>query len=343
MSDANPSSCAGEHSPDPPFLPDPYRAAWWLPGGHLQTLAGKYLRRCGPLRLIRERWDTPDGDFLDLDFGPDPGMEAPMVLILHGLEGFSRRPYMLQAMEALANVGLATAALNFRGCSGEPNRKPRLYHSGETGDPTFVLDKLRDRWPTRRFGALGYSLGGNILLKLLGERTDGGRSLLQAAAAISVPYDLDLGASVLERGVMGPLYTRYFLQSLKGKIQAKENLLRPILDLEAVYSSRTIREFDHRATGPLHGFRGAEDYYELCSSNQFLPRIRVPALLVHARNDPFLPAQAIPEDAMAENPCLTPAVTPTGGHVGFLSGPIPGLHRFWGEAQAVRFFRDKLG
>jgi hypothetical protein len=141
---------------------------------------------------------------------------------------------------------------------------------------------------------------------------------------------------------MGRLYTRYFLQSLKGKIREKEDLLGEILDLEAAYSSRTIREFDHRATGPLHGFRSAEDYYRLCSSNQFLPRIQVPALLVQARNDPFLPAHAIPEGAMADNPFLTPALTPMGGHVGFLSGPIPGLHGFWGEAQAVRFFQERL-
>ena len=329
-------------SPHPDFQPTRFRSAWWLPGAHLQTLGGKYLRRHESLPLRRERWDTPDGDFLDLDFGPDPGPEAPLVLLLHGLEGFSRRPYILHAMGALAEAGVAGVGLNFRGCSGEPNLKPRLYHSGETGDPGFVLKTLRERWPGRPLGAMGYSLGGNILLKLMGERGDGGGGLLDAAVALSVPYDLDLGATVLERGMMARLYTNYFLKSLKTKIREKEPLLDPILDLDGVYAARTIREFDHRATGPLHGFQGAEDYYRLSSSNQFLNRIRVPTLLFQARNDPFLPAYAIPEEAMANNPCLTPAVTRGGGHVGFLAGPIPGRPRFWAEARAADFFQQNL-
>jgi predicted alpha/beta-fold hydrolase len=319
-----------------------FRAAWWLPGAHLQTLAGKYLRRYEPLPLERVRWDTADGDFLDLDFGPDPGPEAPLVLLLHGLEGFSRRPYILQAMDVLAKSGVASVGLNFRGCSGEPNRLPRLYHSGETEDPGFVLETLRKRWPGRALGAMGYSLGANILLKLLGERDDGGEGLLDAAVAISVPFDLDLGATVLERGMMARLYTNYFLSSLKAKIRVKASLLEPILDLDGVFAARTIREFDHRATGPLHGFQGAEDYYRRSSSNQFVSRVRVPTLLVQARNDPFLPAHAIPDEAMAKNPFLTPLVSRGGGHVGFLAGSVPGRPRFWAEDRAADFFRQSL-
>ena len=139
--------------PCPDFKTTRFRTAWWLPGAHLQTLGGKYLRRHEELPLQRERWNTPDGDFLDLDFGPDPGPEAPLVLLLHGLEGFSRRPYILQAMGVLAGAGVATVGLNFRGCSGEPNLKPRLYHSGETEDPGFVLETLRERWPGRPLGS----------------------------------------------------------------------------------------------------------------------------------------------------------------------------------------------
>ncbi len=319
-----------------------FRPAWWLPGGHLQTLGGKYLRPEGRPPLRRERWTTPDGDFLDLDFVPEPEPSAPLVLLLHGLEGFSRRPYVLYAMGVLARRGLSSVALNFRGCSGEPNRLPRLYHSGETGDPRWVLEKLRNRFPGRPLAALGYSLGGNVLLKLMGEEEEGGRELLEAAVAVSVPYDLAAGVAHLNRSALGRFYTRYFLDSLKGKILAKEKLLRPLLDLDAALAARNLREFDDRATGPLHGFRDAEDYYRLCSSGPFLPAVRVPTLLFHALNDPFLPPTAIPHGSMEENSALTPLVTRSGGHVGFVSGSVPGRPRFWAEEEAAAFLARRL-
>lgn len=334
--------------PEPPpvttplFSAAPFRPAWWLPGSHLQTLGGKYLRRPGPFPFIRERIDAPDGDFLDLDFGPDPDPGSPLVLLLHGLEGFTQRPYMVQAALALRNRGIATVGLNFRSCSGEPNLRPRLYHSGETGDALHVLHMLRDRWPGRPLGAIGFSLGGNVLMKLLGEREDGGAELLQAAVGVSVPYDLAAGAIYLEQGTLGWLYGRYFLKSLKAKVRAKEGLLKPILDLEKVYASRTLREFDDHATGPLHGFQNAADYYRKCSCNQFLANIRVPTLLFHARNDPFLPPTAMPHEAVAENPMLFPAFARRGGHVGFLGGDIPALPTFWTEDEGTRFLKEML-
>ncbi len=213
----------------------------------------------GPFPLKRERIDTPDGDFLDLDFGPDPNPDAPMILLLHGLEGFTHRPYMIQAAQALTAGGMATVGLNFRSCSGEPNLQPRLYHSGGTEDVAHVLGLLRDRWPRRSLGALGFSLGGNVLLKLMGEREDGGTALLDAAVGISVPYDLAAGAVYLERGIMGRFYTRYFLKSLKGKVRAKDGLLRTVLDLEKVYASRNhhrIRRSCHGAAARLRGCGG---------------------------------------------------------------------------------------
>lgn len=319
-----------------------FRAAWWLPGGHLQTLGGKYMRPTAEVPLRRERLETPDGDFLDLDFGPDPHEGSPLVLLLHGLEGFSTRPYMLHAMDALGKRGIASAGLNFRGCSGEPNRFPRTYHSGETGDARFVLETLRDRWPTRRLGALGFSLGGNVLLKLLGEGEEGGAELLRAAAAISVPYDLSAGVAHLEASPAGRFYARYFLTSLMEKVQAKEALLAPLLDLDRVYASRSLTEFDEVATAPLHGFAGAQDYYRRSSSNQFLGGIRIPTLLIHARNDPFLPGRAIPREAMDRNPALVPLVHRSGGHVGFLSGFLPGRPHFWAEERMAGFFSEKL-
>jgi len=328
--------------PPSPQRPPPFRQAWWLPGGHLQTLGGKYFRPVPEFPLKRERWDTPDGDFLDLDFGPDPKPDHPLVLILHGLEGFSRRPYVLHAMQALAEVGLASVGLNFRGCSGEPNRLPRLYHSGETEDPSFVLQRLRERWPQRPLGALGFSLGGNVLLKLLGEREDGGSGLVGAAATISVPFDLETGVRYLEGTRLGQLYTDYFLKQLKAKVQAKVDLLAPILDLPSVMETETLRAFDDLATAPLHGFKGAVEYYTRSSSNQFLPNIQLPTLLIQARNDPFLPSCAIPLEVMEENPFITPLISSGGGHVGFLRGLIPGRPRFWAEEQVSAFLRRYL-
>ncbi len=327
----------------PTFSVAPYRPSWWLPGAHLQTLGGKYLRKAGPFPLERERIDTPDGDFLDLDFGPDGNPEAPLVLLLHGLEGFTHRPYMIQAAQAITSQGMASVGLNFRSCSGETNLRPQMYHSGGTEDVAHVLRFLKNRWPHRSLGAIGFSLGGNVLMKLMGEREDGGTGLLDAAVGISVPYDLAAGAVYMGRGIMGWFYTRYFLRSLKEKVRAKEGLLKPILDLERVYASETIIEFDDRSTGPLHGFKDAADYYQKCSSGQFLDQIRVPTLLFHAQNDPFLPPQAIPHEAVARNPFLFPAFARRGGHVGFLGGPIPGLPAFWTEDEGTRFFKEMLG
>jgi predicted alpha/beta-fold hydrolase len=327
-----------------PYLPStPFRPAWWLPGGHLQTLGGKYLRPVPDLTLVRERWDTPDGDFLDLDFGPDPDPGRPLVLILHGLEGFSRRPYVLYAMGVLAQNGIASVALNFRGCSGEPNRLPRFYHSGETEDARFVLEGLRERWGSRPMGAFGFSLGGNVLLKLMGESEDGGQGLLDAAAVISVPYDLSAGVKYLEGTKLGQPYADYFLKSLRKKILAKEELLAPLLDLQEVMETDTLQAFDDKATGPLHGFSGADEYYARSSSNQFLPNIRVPTLLIQSQNDPFLPKEAIPHKVFSENHHLNALVSPGGGHVGFVAGSFPGRPHFWAEQQVREFFTGILG
>ena len=326
----------------PTFSVAPYRPSWWLPGGHLQTLGGKYLRRPGHFPLKRVRIDTPDQDFLDLDFGPDPKPDAPLVLLLHGLEGFTHRPYMIQAAYALTAQGMATVGLNFRSCSGEPNLQPRMYHSGGTEDVVHVLKYLKGRWPRRPLGAVGFSLGGNVLLKLMGEREDGGTGLLQGAVGISVPYDLAAGAVYMQQGIMGWFYTWYFVRSLIEKVRAKEGLLKHVLDLKKVYASKNLIEFDDHATGPLHGFKDAADYYRKCSSNQFLRNIQVPTLLFHAQNDPFLPPRAIPHEAVAENPALFPAFSRRGGHVGFLGGSMPGLPTFWTEDEGTRFLKEML-
>lgn len=318
-----------------------FTPAWWARGPHAQTLFARALRPPRGPDLTRERLETPDGDFVDVDWAPDPGPDAPLVLVLHGLEGTSRRRYVRSVARALLARGVRPVAMNFRGCSGEPNRALRFYHSGETTDVAWLAEALRDRYPGRPLGAIGFSLGGNVLLKLLGEREDGGTALFGAAAAMSVPYDLDAGSALLERSRMGRAYTAYFLRSLRRKVASKRDRLAERLDLEAAAAARTMREFDDRVTAPLNDFRDAADYYACCSSVGYLENVRVPTLLLHALDDPFLPAEAIPVRIARGNPALTLDLTERGGHVGFLEG-APWAPRFWADERAADFLADKL-
>jgi predicted alpha/beta-fold hydrolase len=321
------------------FEPRPYRSAWWLPGAHAQTIAGRLLRRPAPPQLTRERLELADGDFVDLDFAPAPRAGAPAVLLLHGLEGSARRGYALITYAALARRGLRAVGMNFRSCSGEPNRTARLYHSGETDDLRHVLAHLRVRLGAPAAGAIGFSLGGNVLLKYLGE--EGEAAPVRAAVAVSVPYDLAAGVRALERSFMGRFYTRIFVKSLVAKALAKSDLIADRCDLERVRAARSFWDFDDAATAPLHGFRDAGDYYERSSSARFLARIRVPTLLLHARDDPFLPEHAVPFAAIRANPRITAAITRRGGHVGFLGGR-PWAPTFWAEEEAARFLAGVL-
>jgi len=319
----------------------PFRAPRWARGPHAQTLLARVLRPAPDRAFRRERFETPDGDFLDVDWGPEPGPGAPIVLVLHGLEGSSKRRYVRNLARELSAHGLWPVAMNFRGCSGEPNRTPRFYHSGETGDPAWLLERLRLLHPDRSVGAVGFSLGGNVLLKMLGEGARGGRRLVDAAVAISVPYDLAAGCTLLERSLMGRLYSEYFLRSLRRKLSAKAGRLASEVDLTAAARVATIREFDDRVTAPLSGFRDAEEYYAECSSNRFLPGIRVPTLLLHAVDDPFLPAEAIPRSEAEANPAIELALRSTGGHVGFVRGS-PRRPVFWAEETAASFLGRAL-
>lgn len=358
-----------------------FRPPWWLRSAHAQTIAGKLLRPDPGLILRRERVQLPDGDFLDLDFASTPPAQSaditmsthpevgraahpsaardvhprtdhgahpdtapditPTVLVLHGLEGSARRRYMLLTYRELLRRGLRPIGLNFRSCSGEPNRLPRFYHSGETDDLRFILRYLAGRLASGVQGAIGFSLGGNVLLKYLGEEGSAARAGLRAAVAISVPFDLTLGAATLERGLMGRVYTGYFLRSLRPKLQAKAGLLRPLVDLDAGLSARTLRGFDDAITAPLHGFRDAADYYHRSSSLHFLEGVRIPTLLLQAEDDPFLPAHALPRDAVARNPHLIPAFSRHGGHVGFICG-TPHTPHHHAEESAASFLADAL-
>jgi predicted alpha/beta-fold hydrolase len=299
----------------------------------------------GPL-FQRERLVTPDDDFLDLDWGPEPasrdgGADAPIVLVLHGLEGSASRRYVRNVCRELLSHGVRPAALNLRGCSGEPNRALVYYHSGKSEDPAFVLDTLRRRFPGRRLGAIGVSLGGNVLLKMMGERADGGAGLLDAAVAMSVPYDLAAGSRMLEQSFMGRAYAGYFLRSLQKKVEWKAARLAATLDVGAGLAARTIWEFDERITAPLNGFASAEDYYARASSSGYLEGVRVPTLLLHATDDPFLPPPSIPANRAAGNPALQLVLHDRGGHVGFLEGP-PWKPTFWADEEGARFLAERL-
>jgi uncharacterized protein len=322
-----------------PFEPRPFRPAAWLPGPHAQTIAGRLLRRPRPPAFRRERIETPDGDFVDLDFVPAADPRAPLVLLLHGLEGSARRGYAILTYRALAAHGLRAVGLNFRSCGGEPNRAARLYHSGETGELRFVLRTLADRLREPAAAAVGFSLGGNVLLKYLGE--EGEAAELRTAVAVSVPYDLSAGADALDSSFMGRLYTSVFLKSLVAKAESKADALRDLVDMERVRSARSFRAFDDAATAPIHGFAGAEDYYRRSSSSGYLERIRIPTLLIHAADDPFLPGHVLPLDRMQANPNVQTVVTQGGGHVGFIGG-VPWRPDFWVEEQIARFLSLRL-
>jgi uncharacterized protein len=323
------------------FVLRTFKPAFWAAGPHAQTLAARLLRPADGPDVERERIATPDDDFLDLDWGPNPGEGAPVVLVVHGLEGSASRRYVRNLCRELLRAGMRPVALNLRGCGGEPNRALHFYHSGKTDDPGLVLERLRARHPDRPIGAVGFSLGGNMILKLMGEREDGGRGALDAAVAVSVPYDLAAGSALLERSTMGRGYATYFLRSLKRKLRMKEERLGRVIDLDAAFAARTIWEFDERATAPLHGFASAAEYYDESSSARFLQGIRVPTLMIHAEDDPFLPCESIPVSDAGRNPFLHLALEPRGGHVGFLAGP-PWSPSFWAEEEAARYLAGQL-
>ena len=285
----------------------------------------------------RVRLDTPDGDFLDIDFPVIPGAQfspqSPLVLLLHGLEGNARRGYAHELYKNLALFGIRAVGLNYRSCSGEINRTPRLYHSGATDDVEFVVDWLALQFPDAALGVVGFSLGANLLLKYLGEQRS--NTPIQAATAVSPPFDLLRGAQEFETGI-GRRYAQRFLQDLQKKTKNHAHIIGHKVDLERVQNAQTVREFDDALTAPLHGFLDANDYYKQNSSAQFIPDICVPTLILRAMDDPFF-ANDIPHTSIANNAYIYAGFTAYGGHVAFVEGKIPGRQHYWAERQAARF------
>jgi len=317
-----------------------YHPPWWYRGRHLQTLWGPLLRRFTAPRLRRERLQTRDGDFLDLDWLDSANSDARLILILHGLEGSSRSHYVSGLVRETDRLGVRAVVLNFRSCSGEMNRAPSLYHSGDTTDLAWVVMQLCEREPRLRLGLVGVSLGGNVALKWLGELGEGAPSSIVGAAAISTPFDLAACAGVLDRGLARALYTTEFLRTLKAKIRAKASLYDGRLDVAAAMRARTFAQYDRLVTAPLYGFADERDYWTQSSSARYLTKIRRPCLLINAVNDPFIPPASLPDDAVLRSPWLESLFPRQGGHAGFLEGPLG--RRSWSERRAVAFVQRLL-
>ncbi|MEW6269798.1 MAG: alpha/beta fold hydrolase [Thermodesulfobacteriota bacterium] len=321
-----------------------FRGAWWLPGPHLQTVWGQFTRPRTLVSFERELLTAPDGDELVLDHvaGP-PG--SPRLLLLHGLEGSSYSVYAQGMMLLASAAGMRGTVLNFRSCARDPNdvtrwlpnERPRLYHSGETTDFDHVVRELARREPGTPLVAAGVSLGGNVLLKWLGEHPE--QELVGAAATVSVPYDLSAGARHLACGI-GRLYTRHFLPTLCDKIAGLARRFPEVaarVDLERARRARDFHPFDDAATAPLHGFAGAEDYYARSSSLRVLHRIGTPTLCISAEDDPFLPRHVLEQARDAASPSVELVVTPRGGHCGFVAGRHPRRPGYWAEELVVRW------
>ncbi len=316
-----------------------YCAPRWLPGGHLQTLYAALLAPHPRVPLRRERWDTPDGDFIDLDWtqNREPEKSAPLVVMFHGLEGGSRSQYAGSMMAAVEARGWRGVVVHFRGCSGELNRLPRAYHSGDSAEIDWVLRRLRIG--SDRMFAAGVSLGGNALLKWLGEQRSEARSVIDAAAAISAPVDLMASGDALGRG-FNRVYTQNFLTTMRRKTLAKLADFPGLCDRKCMLAARTLRDFDNVVTAPLHGFRDTDDYWTRASAKPLLRHVAVPTLLINARNDPFLPAAALPAP-QEMSAAITAEFPATGGHVGFVTGRFPG-RLDWLPQRVLGFFDDNV-
>ena len=313
----------------------PYAAPAWLPGGHAQTLWPRAIRPPLPLTR-RERWATPDDDFVDVDRLDGPP-DRPLLVLFHGLEGSSRSPYAA----ALAHVCSASrwrlALPHFRGCSGELNRRPRAYHSGDSEEIDWILARLGAENGGRPLFAAGVSLGGNALLKWAGERGVDAAHHVQAIAAVCAPLDLAACGHHLARG-FNRVYTRHFLNTLKAVSRQRLQQFPGIFDALRMEAARNLHQFDDAVTGPLHGFAGADDYWARCSSKPWLAHIRIPALVLNARNDPFLPARYLPGPGEV-GPGVILEQPAAGGHVGFVSGAFPG-HLDWLPQRLLHFFNS---
>lgn len=311
-----------------------YHCNQLLFNGHLQTIYPAIFRKKVDLPFKRERIKTPDGDFLDLDWLK--GGSNSLVIISHGLEGNSQRPYMTGMAKVFFDSGYDVLNWNFRGCSESMNTKPIFYHSGATHDLDLVVSHASERYSS--INLVGFSLGGNLTLKYLGEPFWKSKNNIKKAIGISVPLDLGGSCDMIDR-LRNKLYAINFLHSLKQKIRKKALMfpeLFPNLKLSGIH---TLRAFDNSYTAPLHGFIDAEDYYHQCSSIHFLSGIESPTLILNAQNDPFLSKTCYPSIKGQHSKNIFMEFPKHGGHVGF--SPRSGQERFWSETRALAFIQSE--
>ncbi|GAA0553396.1 YheT family hydrolase [Chitinophaga japonensis] len=311
-----------------------YKAPFFLKNRHLLTIYPSLFRRVKPAAYQRVRIPTPDNDFLDLDFSHAGARR--MVIILHGLEGNARRKYVTGMVHTFNRAGYDTVSLNFRGCSGEPNNSLRFYHSGETGDLHQVVEYLAATGQYTDLHIVGFSLGGNVTLKYLGERGAGIHPLLRSAVAISVPCDLQASSLELEKK-HNTIYMQRFIRELGYKLEAKSKLFPGMIRLDNYRQIRTFKQFDDLYTAPLHGFSDALTYWRSCSSKQFLGNIHIPALLINALDDPFLARDCFPYEEAAQSEYFYLETPRYGGHVGFVTF---GEQCYWSEKRALGFIGE---
>jgi predicted alpha/beta-fold hydrolase len=323
-----------------PELTSNFKAAWWLPGPHLPTIWGKMVRRQAPAHDRLERIVTPDGDHLTIARMGTITAGVPHMLILHGLEAEISAKYAHGMLAEARKRGWSGDLLMFRSCDGEVNSARRFYHSGETTDLDLVVRRLLNEHPDMHLVICGVSLGGNVLLKWLGEQSTRVPSQIKRAAAVSVPYDLEAGARLMEHG-FSRVYVRHFLATLVAKTVSKLKVYPDLCDRKRLLAARTFFDFDDVLTGPLHGFTGAHDYYERSSSIHFLGDVRVPTLLMSAWNDPFLPASVLVavRNVAKLNEYLFVEFSHGGGHVGWVAGQ-PWAARYYIEDRVVKWLAE---
>lgn len=312
-----------------------YISPSWLTNGHLQTIVPAKLLKIPKVSFRRERWNCPDDDFIDLDFIDAPAA-MPLVVLFHGLEGSSESHYARALMSAVRQRGWAGVVVHFRGCSGEPNRGPRFYHSGDSAEIDWVLRGLHQQNPQRRLFVCGVSLGGNAMLRWLGE-SQHQADFVQAACSISAPLDLAQGGAALGSG-FNMVYTSVFLKTLKPKCLHKLTQYPGLFNRERMLAARDLYEFDNIVTAPLHGYKNTEDYWHRASAKHILGDITLPTLVLNAKNDPFLPGRYLPTEAA---PSVTLEYPQHGGHVGFAAAEWP-ANNMWLPRRVLHFF-DQCG
>jgi len=312
-----------------------YAAPLLLPGGHMQTIYPSLFRRIDQSFYVRERIETPDDDFLDLDWVRKGSKK--LAIISHGLEGSSHRPYVVGMASALNQAGWDVLAWNFRSCSGEMNRQLKFYHNGATDDLDLIIRHALETDRYQEIALVGFSMGGNLSLVYLGQQADQINRHITKSIVFSVPGDLKSSSIKLARP-FNKIYMRRFLTSLHDKVRTKKKIFPDKIDDDDYHQIKNFKHFDDRYTAPIHGFGDAEDYWAQCSSNQFIPHIRISTLIINAANDPFLSEDCFPISETDQSNFVNLEISNAGGHVGFVSFNKGGV--YWSEKRAVLFLNS---